>query len=222
MNRTSLGFLGSLALVFALGGSIAQAEERHGGPEHHGGPERRGEARERHEAHEFYRSRHMVFDNRHHHGHYYPVPGYSVSVLPPGNLSITFGRGRFFFHSGVWYRPGPAGFVVVRPPIGIVVPVLPLGYSTVWAGGIPYYYANDVYYTGAPGNYVVAAPPATVMAEMPDQPPPAQAPAPDTTAAPVRGAGNWYYCDSAEAYYPYVSSCREGWRTVPATPPSPR
>lgn len=29
----------------------------------------------------------------------------------------------------------------------------------------------------------------------------------------------WYYCESAQAYYPYVSSCPTGWKTVPATPP---
>jgi hypothetical protein len=26
----------------------------------------------------------------------------------------------------------------------------------------------------------------------------------------------WYYCPSAGAYYPYVSSCPEGWVPVPA------
>ena len=29
----------------------------------------------------------------------------------------------------------------------------------------------------------------------------------------------WYYCDRPGGYYPYVSDCPEGWRTVPATPP---
>lgn len=29
----------------------------------------------------------------------------------------------------------------------------------------------------------------------------------------------WYYCDAAKGYYPYVPSCPDGWRTVPATPP---
>ena len=29
---------------------------------------------------------------------------------------------------------------------------------------------------------------------------------------------SWYYCDSAQAYYPYAQSCPEGWRSVPATP----
>jgi hypothetical protein len=31
-------------------------------------------------------------------------------------------------------------------------------------------------------------------------------------------APTWYYCESARAYYPYVASCLEGWRQVPATP----
>jgi len=38
--------------------------------------------------------------------------------------------------------------------------------------------------------------------------------------APQPAAQNWYYCDSANAYYPYVQSCSEGWRSVPATPPT--
>lgn len=33
---------------------------------------------------------------------------------------------------------------------------------------------------------------------------------------PVRAEQYWYYCDSAHAYYPYVSSCPEPWRDVPA------
>lgn len=29
----------------------------------------------------------------------------------------------------------------------------------------------------------------------------------------------WYFCESANAYYPYVASCPGGWRPVPAIPP---
>jgi hypothetical protein len=104
----------------------------------------------------------------------------------------------------VWYEPGPGGYVVVRPPVGIVLPVLPPAYTTVWVAGAPYYYANDVYYTAAQGGYAVAQPPMDAPVTQ-TQPPPAPA--------------TWYYCDSAKTYYPYVSECREGWRTVPATPP---
>jgi len=167
--------------------------------------------REREREHERYRTPHWVLDDRFHHNHYYPARGYGVVALPPGHLVVTFrGGGRFFFHSGVWYQTGGPGFVVVRPPVGIVVPVLPPTYTTVWISGAPYYYANDVYYASAPGGYAVAEPP--VDAPMTQTPPPPAAGAP---SAP----GNWYYCDSSKAYYPYVSQCKEGWRSVPATPP---
>jgi hypothetical protein len=29
----------------------------------------------------------------------------------------------------------------------------------------------------------------------------------------------WYYCDAAQAYYPYVQQCPGGWRQVLPTPP---
>jgi hypothetical protein len=86
----------------------------------------------------------------------------------------------------------------------------------VWIGGAPYYYANDVYYARAPGGYVVAdPPPGAVVAE---QAPPPQAAAP----APAAPSGTWSYCESSKSYYPYVAECREGWRSVPATPPPTR
>jgi len=154
-----------------------------------------------------YQTPHWVFDNRYHHGHYYPSVGYAMTILPAGNIAVSFGSGRFYFHSGVWFQPARTGYVVVRPPVGIVVPVLPPAYTMVWAGGVPYYYANDVYYAQAPGGYVVAAPPMQAS-----EVPAAQSPA---TPAPA----TWYYCESAKNYYPYVATCNEGWRSVPATPP---
>lgn len=29
---------------------------------------------------------------------------------------------------------------------------------------------------------------------------------------------NWYYCEAAKEYYPYISTCPTGWKVVPATP----
>jgi hypothetical protein len=181
------------------------------------------------EAGEPFRTPHMVFDNRYRHGHYYPAVGYSVSVLPPGNLSLRFGNGRIYFHGGVWFRPADSGFVVVRPPVGVIVPVLPPAYNTVWMGGSPYYYANDVYYVEAPGGYAVAAPPAGAETGAPPIAPPAASappPSPPVPSAPAASvpapAGMWYYCESSKSYYPYVSECREGWRAVSPTPPGTR
>ena len=178
------------------------------------GHERREHERER------FRTPHWVFDDRYHHNHYYPSVGYSLTVLPAGNIAVTFRTGRFFFHSGVWYQAAGPGYVVVRPPVGVVLPVLPPAYTTVWVAGVPYYYANDVYYAGAPGGYVVAAPPMVAAAPAPQTPPP-PAPAPQSSPGPGASAptGTWYFCESAKTYYPYVTECKEGWRQVPASPP---
>jgi len=131
-----------------------------------------------------YRSGHWVLDSRFHHNHYYPRPGYSVSVLPPGYLDISIRNRRLFFRAGVWFRPEGNRYVVVAPPPGIVIPVLPPDYTTIWLRSTPYYYANDVYYTAAPsGGYVVAAPPRESEVVTLPPPPPVAAPAPFPPAA---------------------------------------
>ena len=73
------------------------------------------------------------------------------------------------------------------------------------AGGLWYFYPAPVY--PYPNPY---EPPVAVVVP--------QAPA---AAPPPPQPQNWYYCESAKAYYPYVPSCAEGWRAVPATPGSP-
>jgi hypothetical protein len=130
-----------------------------------------------------------VLDNRYNHGHYYPAVGSSVRVLPDGYRPYFFGGRHYYFFGGVWYAPGPAGFLVVGAPIGLAISALPPYYSTVWIGGVPYYYANDVYYTwNAEQNaYVVVAPPAGA-----DQPgsPPAPAAQQDLIIYPKNGQTN--------------------------------
>jgi len=205
MIKTILPAPARLAAAFLaaalLSVSLAHAQERR---------ERREHERER------FQTPHWVFDDRFHHNHYYPAVGYALDVLPTGNLVVNFRSGRFWFRSGVWFQQAGPRFVVVRPPVGVLVPVLPPAYSTVYIGGVPYYYANDVYYVQQPGGYAVAEPP---MAASQNPPPPS--PEPGSAAAPG-SAGNWYYCESAKAYYPYVTECKEGWRSVPATPPPAR
>ncbi len=183
--------------------SLAHAQERR---------ERREHERER------FQTPHWVFDDRFHHNHYYPAVGYAVDVLPAGNVVVNFRSGRFWFHSGVWFQQAGPRYVVVRPPVGVLVPVLPPAYSTVYVAGVPYYYANDVYYLQQPGGYAVAEPPMVAS----QNPPPPAAPAPQPGSALSAVPGNWYYCESAKAYYPYVTECKEGWRSVPATPPQAR
>lgn len=161
-------------------------------------------------SHAPFQTRNFAFDGRFNHDHFYPAVGNSVRTLPPGRLDLTFGRGHYFFHAGVWYgRRGP-NFVVVRPPLGIIVPILPPTFATVMVTGIPYYYANDIYYVAVPDGYQVVAPPAdTVMA---------QSSQPAAASSPT--ANSSYYCESTQSYYPSVSHCKEGWRVLSATPQS--
>lgn len=107
-----------------------------------------------------------VLDDRYHHGRFYPPHGLVVRDLPAGYRPYWFHGSRYYFVGGIWYAPGPGGFVVVRPPAGLIVSVLPPFYTTVWLGGVPYYYADDVYYQWDPeasGYEVVAAPPAAAQ-----------------------------------------------------------
>ncbi len=153
--RLSLQTL-TLACVIATAGVTAHAEE-HGGHGWHAAP-RDG--------------RGFVLDGRYNHGHYYPEFGAQVRVLPDGYRPYYWRGSPYYCYGGVWYAPGAAGFVVVRPPIGLTVAVLPPYYSTLWFGGVPYYYANNVYYNWTPGGYVVVDPPAN--ADEPGAPPPPQ------------------------------------------------
>jgi len=73
------------------------------------------------------------------------------------------------------------------------------------AAGMWYFYPAPVY--PYPDPY---SPPPVVV----EQPP-----APQTTSVPPP-AQYWYYCNSARTYYPYVASCAEGWKKVPAQPSS--
>jgi hypothetical protein len=103
----------------------------------------------------------QVLDGRYNHGRYYPPAGTMRPSLPDGYRPYYRDRERYYFSGGIWYAPRGPGFVVVRPPPGLVISVLPPYYSTVWFGGAPYYYADDVYYTWQPdqNGYAVVDPP---------------------------------------------------------------
>ncbi len=112
----------------------------------------------------------QVLDGRYNHGRYYPAIGAVRPDLPAGYRPYFHGPDRFYFNGGVWYAPRGPGFVVVRPPAGLVIGVLPPYYSTLWFGGVPYYYADNTYYTWQPdqNGYAVAEPPPNADAPAPD------------------------------------------------------
>jgi len=113
--------------------------------------------------------------------------GVSIGApVPHGYAEVRHGHDRYYYHRGVYYRPGPHGYVVVRPPRGIIVHELPPRYARVHVGSIVYYRSGDVYYQTAPGGYVVVDPPPTVVVS---RPAPAVAPAaPASAPAPAAPA----------------------------------
>jgi hypothetical protein len=119
----------------------------------------------------------QVLDGRYNHGRYYAPIGSVRPALPPGYRPYFRGSDRFYFSGGEWYAPRGPGFVVVRPPPGLVISVLPPYYSTLWFGGVPYYYADNTYYTWQQdqGGYAVVDPPDG--ADAPSAPPPDNGPA---------------------------------------------
>lgn len=42
----------------------------------------------------------MVFDERYHHDHYYPAPGYVAPRLPGGAVIVNAGPDRYWFQGG--------------------------------------------------------------------------------------------------------------------------
>jgi hypothetical protein len=110
---------------------------------------------------------HEVMDSRHGHNHAYPARGQYFNRLPGGYRTVAYGKSRYYFHGGVWYRPYGSRFIVDAPPFGLVVPFLPLYYTSLWIGSIPYYYANDTYYTQTAGGYMVVEPPKGEAAQAP-------------------------------------------------------
>ena len=78
----------------------------------------------------------------------------------------------------------------------------------------PYPYPYPYYYYPPPP--VVYTPPPVVIQEAP---PVYVQQAPPPAAAPSQSAElYWYYCQSANGYYPTVSSCPEAWVKVPPRP----
>jgi hypothetical protein len=80
-----------------------------------------------------------------------------------------------------------------------------------WGPPHPYWWGPPYPYYGYPPPYYY--PPAGIVVEQPQvyvQQAPAPPPAPPT---------DWYYCLSAQGYYPQVESCPEAWVRVPPRNP---
>jgi hypothetical protein len=84
-----------------------------------------------------------------------------VSNLPRERTRVVVGRNEYFYSRGLFYRPGPRGYMVMRGPIGARVRVLPPGFVSLSIGGSPFFFYYGTYYRMDPvrRDYVVVNPP---------------------------------------------------------------
>lgn len=87
--------------------------------------------------------------------------------IPRGYAEVRVGPDRYYYHRGVYYRPGPRGYTVVRAPRGAFIRVLPPHYTRIYVGGVYYYRYGDVYYQPYRDGYVVVDAPPAVVASAP-------------------------------------------------------
>lgn len=102
--------------------------------------------------------------------HYRPRPvKHVVHYIPSRHAVILHGHERYHYYSGRYYRPWNSGFILVRPPLGLIVMSLPIGHRVFISAGIPYFVFGDVYYRQVPMGYQVVEPirdPAVNLPEM--------------------------------------------------------
>ena len=90
--------------------------------------------------------------------------------IPSGRRNIDFGRSRYHYDHGRFYRSTWFfGLAIVRPPIGIIVDVVPTDSRVIVRGGVRYYCYDNVYYEECPTGYIVVpTPPAnSITASLP-------------------------------------------------------
>jgi len=90
---------------------------------------------------------------------FYPRPGHHVKTLPHGHRAVKVGSRHYHFLDGIFYRPGPGGFVVVAAPIDARVHALPAAAVMVTIGAIAYWTYAGVYYQKVSDGYMVVARP---------------------------------------------------------------
>jgi uncharacterized protein YgiM (DUF1202 family) len=128
-----------------------------------------------------------------------PRHGAVIVDLPAGHRTVYVGRTRYFYRSGVFYRPGHSGYMVVRAPIGAVIAAPPAGCRTVVFGGTTYYDYNGDYYQNTPAGYVVVAAP------------PGVPPAPATTGGQVSVTAHRLNVRSGPGMgHPVIEQVRQG------------
>ena len=120
--------------------------------------------------HEFRTRRHFDFDEDRRHSYFWfgYNPGMVLGTLPPAYSEVYVSGNPYFYDQGVYFQPGPSGYVVVSPPLGAGVAALPPGAEPIQVGPTTYWYAGGAFYVQQPQGYVVVSPPPGItVSELP-------------------------------------------------------
>jgi uncharacterized protein YgiM (DUF1202 family) len=81
-----------------------------------------------------------------------------IHRLPSRHTVISYGKDKYHYHDGRYYRPYGAGFILVRPPLGLVVFEIPVNSRTVVSAGLTYHEFGGVHYLRKGAGYEVVRP----------------------------------------------------------------
>ena len=97
-------------------------------------------------------------------------PAPKIVKLPVGHKTVRVGRVSYYYHSGIFYKKSPKGYIVARAPIGARVAVLPRGYVTLHVGAGIFYSYYGTYYRFDPVKkvYIVVDKPVDIEEEVYD------------------------------------------------------
>ena len=84
-----------------------------------------------------------------------------------------------------------------------------VGAPAFWYYPPPYYYYSPYYPPYYPPVVTVPSSPPVYIEQG------------EAQSASKQADGDWYYCADAQAYYPYVKECPQGWQRVAPQPPGP-
>ena len=141
-----------------------------------------------------------------------PVPAVTIVRYPAGYYELA-GDGFNVPYHWVWISSVP---VAVPPPPPVVPGAAPAPPPVASAPAPP---IASVPSAGAPPPPPPPAAPAgdSAAPPPPTAPPPPASATPSASAPPASGeVAQWYFCQSANGYYPSVPTCAEPWVKVPA------
>ena len=149
------------SLLTTQGAALAQPGGGHDRDGRHDGKhDRKHDDRHDNGRHDNGRGHGRWYDGAHGNNRYYPQPGWAVHGTPSHSRVVFWGGVNYRYLDSVWYAPGPRGYVVVRPPFGVVIAERPAFFTLVTIGAIAYLYANGAYYREQQGGgYEVVPPP---------------------------------------------------------------